>query len=576
MPHRSARHAASILGLAALLVAGGSAGAQTGPARVVKDINSSLSSSSGSDPGQFAEFQGVAFFTAFAPGLGKELWKSDGTEAGTVLVKDVAPGPAYSYARDLTVVQDTLFFYADDEVHGFELWKSDGTEAGTVLVKDINPGPGISFPLDAAPSLASAGGLLFFVANDGVHGTELWKSDGTESGTTVVREIGAGGPAYPGQLTAIQDTVVFVASDGTHGGELWKSDGTAAGTEVLVDLRPGSAGSNPWVLGQAAGLVYFTASFEPYSSYSALLRTDGTSGGTYFVQSFYYLYGSRGIEHAGSLFFRVQGFLGAPPTIWRSDGSADGTGFVGQFPSAPTAWIAEMTAWKGDLYVVVGAGVDERLELWKMSDAGDATHLRDFRAGGTGTFIYSLGLTAADGALVFRPFDPAYGFELWRSDGTAEGTVLVQDLAPGIYSGQPAGMTLAGSRLFFAAYDAFLGRELWAGRAAILARRPDRALQDLGQEIRGLVLPIGIERSLMAKLRAAETALHQREGSAACMSLLEAFVRQVEALSSTQISGPASAELVEFTQEIVALLDDPPLVSPPPLRGAPAGKDRSR
>jgi ELWxxDGT repeat protein len=96
----------------------------------------------GSNPSGLTAVDGTLFFSAFDDSRGEELWKSDGTEAGTVLVKDIEPGPGDSSPVHLTNVNGILFFSAFDDAHGFELWKSDGTKAGTVLVKDIEPGPG--------------------------------------------------------------------------------------------------------------------------------------------------------------------------------------------------------------------------------------------------------------------------------------------------------------------------------------------------------------------------------------------------------------------------------------------------
>ncbi|MCI0459687.1 MAG: hypothetical protein L0Z62_22275 [Gemmataceae bacterium] len=139
----------------------------SGVAELVKDIWPGGSS----DPGILADVNGTLFFTADDGVRGRELWKSDGTEAGTVLVKDLLPGSASSPLSNLTNVNGTLYFTFDDGVHGRELWRSDGTEAGTVLVSDIFSGPNGSEP----GGLTNVNGTLFFTADDGVHGRELWR-----------------------------------------------------------------------------------------------------------------------------------------------------------------------------------------------------------------------------------------------------------------------------------------------------------------------------------------------------------------------------------------------------------------
>lgn len=230
---------------------------------VVKDINPTGSS----NLDLLGDINGTLFFSADNGTNGRELWKSDGTETGTVLIKDINPGSASSISptpldprlnppSQLTDVNGTAFFVADNGTNGNELWKSDGTNSGTSLVKDIFAGSQGSTP----DNLTNVNGTLFFTVNDGSNGTELWKSDGSETGTTLVADINPGAnSSNPNNLTNVDGILYFSADDGTNGTELWKSDGTASGTVLVSDINPGSASSNPENFTELNGEIYFSA-----------------------------------------------------------------------------------------------------------------------------------------------------------------------------------------------------------------------------------------------------------------------------------------------------------------------------
>lgn len=191
---------------------------------------------------------GIAYFNATAPNwtLGSELWKTDGTPDGTVLVKDIYPGDEGSRPADLTVVGDLVYFTATD-ADGRELWKTDGTTAGTVKVRDILPGPSSSFP----NSLIAAGHEVIFAASDGLNGSEIWRSDGTVTGTRMVADVtGDSGSSSPSNLALYNNRLYFAATHPIYGRELFETSLTIS----LTDWRQQYFGS-PLNSGSGADLA---------------------------------------------------------------------------------------------------------------------------------------------------------------------------------------------------------------------------------------------------------------------------------------------------------------------------------
>ena len=150
------------------------------PASLVKEINPNFSAAS-SAPYYFADLDGVAIFGA-TDADGNELWRSDGTRAGTSKIKDIFPGSSSSYPERMFRWRGHVYFSASDGVRGYELWRTDGTAEGTVLFKDLIPGA-----VGLSPSLFTpAGDFLYFKAYDASANNTLWRTDGTEAGTCLL------------------------------------------------------------------------------------------------------------------------------------------------------------------------------------------------------------------------------------------------------------------------------------------------------------------------------------------------------------------------------------------------------
>ncbi|MHB1141232.1 MAG: ELWxxDGT repeat protein [Sulfuricaulis sp.] len=340
--------------------------------------------------------------------VGGMLWKTDGTATGTVRVQD--SNTAISFAYGFTEFNDAFYFQADDNVNGFELWKTDGTDIGTLLVKDINPAAGVATFHYRFTDFTVYNDALYFQANDGVNGFELWKTDGTAAGTVMVKDINAatGAGSFPTDFTVYNGALYFSAADDANGAKLWKTDGNAAGTVMVKDI-----------------IIATGTSFLP---------DDFSRGFPVFN---------------GALYFTAQG-----GGFWKTDGTTTGTVPVEDINTV-IGWLSAnlyngFAVFNGALYVPADDGVIGR-ELWKTDGTSAGTVLvKDINTenGGRRSDYLFNEFNVLDGALYFQSRDNVNGSRIWKSDGTAAGTVLVMDIGNGSHA---FGSSVFNGALYFTA-----------------------------------------------------------------------------------------------------------------------------
>lgn len=462
---------------------------------MVKDIRPGTGVNS--TPSDLVDVYGTLFFVAADAAAGRELWKSDGTAEGTTLVKDIAPGPDHSRIDNLTAMYRTVFFTATDGLHGQELWKSDGTEAGTVMVKDMTPGPEGSqgeelFAFEMG-NFTNIYGTLFFTAyqNDTYY---IWKSNGTANGTVPVALCGGPGiwqpkpmftffkdrvyyfntqseydahqlwsmdrngsnhesivefnledvynPYYP-EIAVVDDRLYLAGQpDFFFGFKMLISDGTRAGTRWIEDIRTTTQGSDPKEFTELNGKLYFLAN-DTYYDHDHLYVTDGTPEGTQSVIQFDT--DVPVMERLGNTLFAA---ISYPFGLYKADlHSREAIPVVYDENKDP---VTILTQAAGKLFFSNGSG-----EIW-TSDGTEAgtVLLHDFHQ--------ITAITPVSDKILFRALAEDGTDELWRSDGTVAGTMMIKTLHAG--HARPAAynpVAVTAGTLYFVANDGIHGNEVW-------------------------------------------------------------------------------------------------------------------
>ncbi len=439
---------------------------------------------------------------------GQELWVTDGTTAGTTLLKDINPGVGSSSPSGFTAFGGKVVFQATTALGGNELWITDGTAAGTVLLKDIAVGATGSNPV----GFQVLGNKLVFAADDGTHGQETWVTDGTPAGTQLL--VDAAPPSWPFgpmSFTALGNQLIFDHFDAANGQELWTTDGTVAGTHLLADLVPGTFGSGPFDFHQLGSKLIFVAgtaavnqnttelwvtdgtttgtqllkdinplgasfptNFTPlgnsliFSATNAangneLWTTDGTTGGTQLLKDI--RVGSGGSAPfqftalGNKLMFTAASTIAAGYELWITDGTAAGTLLVpGVVPGGDPGLLTAV----GDKIVFLAYSANGDREPWVTDGTALGTHvLKDINPGPGSSSAPTQAFVPFGNKLVFVAGNSATGTEMWITDGTTVGTTLLKDIAPGAAASFPSIPKVVGSLIYFTANDGMHGIETW-------------------------------------------------------------------------------------------------------------------
>jgi ELWxxDGT repeat protein len=438
----------------------------------------------------------IILFTADDDRHGRELWVTDGTPGNATLAKDINPSEeAGSNPTDLTALGGKVLFQADDGTHGTELWVTDGTIAGTSLLKDINSGQGgnahvtrdsnpsditalgsgkavfsadggagpalwvtdctaagaplvttnddpggVATPTSAPADFAVfANGRAIFEAADPAHGVELWQTDSTPAGTSMVQNINASWDSLPSGFTKVANgDKVLQADDGMHGAELWVTDGTSAGTSLLKDIDPA---------GSASGGAQSSApsDFAAFDNGKALFRaddgvhgaevwlTDGTSAGTAILKDIDALHTEEGgagpqdftdLGNGKAVFWADDGVHGTE--LWVTDGTSAGTSLLADIHTGDALATPIVALGNGKALFSADDGT-HGYELWE-TDGATAHMVKDIKPGADGSFPSGLA-SVGSGHAIFSANEGANGIEIWMTDGTAAGTYMQANIA---------------------------------------------------------------------------------------------------------------------------------------------------
>jgi ELWxxDGT repeat protein len=414
--------------------------------------------------GSTSFLNGKLIFAGTTAATGTELYVTDGTPGGTVLVRDINAGPASSLPDGYSaVLNGVLYFTAATATEGRELWRTDGTLGGTTLVKDIVVGAGSSNDVNNY-ELFSTGTYLLFAAKTPTNGVELWRSDGTNAGTNLLLDINSGNAgadsSNPRNFFLLNNTVLFAATNASSGEEIWKTNGTSGGTTILLDINPGPASStgielapgfNSPIFGTFHAFnneAYFSASDG--TSTGQVWKTDGTTANTSLLKdivpapSFAIILLTDALDLPNKFLFPVSDG-DTRNEIWETDGTVANTKLFMSFDGGEVPFLfpaysltslsqnPKQSLFQGNKFFFSANTTAAGRELWVSDGTVANTHVvANINAGAAdGLDDNNLSYTYTTTAFYFPANNTTNGVELWKTDGTPGGTSMVADIVTG-------------------------------------------------------------------------------------------------------------------------------------------------
>jgi len=437
--------------------------------KILKDVNTGINSS---NPSDFFILNDDLFFSAYTAENGNELWKTDGTENGTFLLKDIDPSPYRSGIQSgntFFAYNNSVYFYAKSNINSIELWKSNGTISGTEMVKVIATGSNINNKL--------YGGVLnsgLVISNfNYLTGTEIWKSDGTSNGTTLIKTI----PLDQNDLgdnanfVSFKNKLYFVGGGSTEGKELWVTDGTTDGTKLVQDIYPGEFGSGIIKLTPTSKYLFFAAN-DDKKKYRTLWLSDGISNGKLINEDINLSQFTNTelsfVELNNNVFFQGGYNSNNGIELWKTDLSTDLTKIEKDINYTQSAvyYPGDFTNFNGKI-IFTGTNGRSGLEPFITDGTIQGTQIiKDIALDDSSIrndYNYRPFFTVIGNNVIFRANDGKNGFEIFKTDGTEANTGMIKDIAPGNASSiDDYSLFMSCNNIgYFAANDQINGIELW-------------------------------------------------------------------------------------------------------------------